>query len=86
MKTYSVDITVILYLAIACTLFCSYWAAPVLFGPVCKGAAIIGHIGYNRYYSMTVLGNEGTLVCCEARGYDGNHKEKWYSIGCDHSS
>lgn len=62
------------------------WAGVIGFGPVCKGVAVLGHPGYNRYYGVKVLGSGATLVCCEARGYDKNHKEKWYSIGCDYSS
>lgn len=89
--TFGITLTVLLI--IASTPFCfipsveasfSCWAAPFLFGPVCKGVAVFGHKGYKRSYSVKVMGNAGTLVCCAAKGF--NPKETWYSIGCNHSS
>lgn len=88
-------ITVTMILFLGCAWLCytpiaeasfSCWAAPFTFGRICNGAYILGHNGYKRYYSVTIFGNAGTLVCCQAKGFDANRREKWYSIGCDYSS
>ena len=65
----------------------SCYAPPFIFGAVCQGnTGIFGYPGSKQYYSVSVNGNAGTLVCCHGRGYNARQREEWYSIGCGHEN
>lgn len=63
----------------------SCWAPPLVFGANCEGNVVVfGYAGYQRGYRVSIIGN--TQVCCEAKGFDANTRQTWYSIGCGYSS
>ncbi|XP_048252872.1 uncharacterized protein LOC125381004 [Haliotis rufescens] len=64
----------------------SCWAPPFVFGSTCSSdTSIFGSPGHRVRYSVSVTGNGGTLVCCEARTCD-TRGCRLRSIGCGSST
>ncbi len=65
------------------------YAPPTFYGSTCTSdTAVFPPAGatssYKIYYSVTVTGNGGTLVCCNGKGF--NPSETWTSIGCGYDN
>ncbi|KAJ8289331.1 hypothetical protein GJAV_G00000060 [Gymnothorax javanicus] len=64
------------------------------YGSECRSdTSVFGRTGHKIYYSVSVTGNAGTLVCCEAKGCNTGSASscapgfmKLYGIGCGHES
>uniref|UniRef100_A0A914DZI7 Uncharacterized protein n=1 Tax=Acrobeloides nanus TaxID=290746 RepID=A0A914DZI7_9BILA len=48
---------------------------------VCQGDGVIGSPGTRVGYTIKQVNNVGTLLCCKARGYQGN-TEVWVDLLC----